>query len=905
MLFKKIGILDPDGKFPNPLTGKPYSQLYKHIAENGAPNLNILNPKAGWKYMRTYNERNQFFKMMKDNQVILVVAGTGVGKSVVIPKLAAHYFDYKGKILFSIPTIKAVVSSAKYAASCLDVQYGMEVAARTSEINDEFDPKRTTILYATDGFISSKIKTDPLLSEYSCIFIDEVHTRGTNIDILISSVTEIAKVRPDFRIIAMSATVDPSIFKTFFKKAQLSYQLYEIPGVESNYKVKHIFNTQKISNISDYQGKPMIDKVVELLKTTKSGNILCFISIKNAGLKNIKALQQIFDNSKDPLKEFNTIPWLGMLEGKTEESIAAICKGETKLEDLPPGKYGKYTRSVVFATNAVEFSVTFKDLDYVIESGLSWAVEYDLNVNCTVMENKLTAQSNIKQRCGRTGRTAPGTCIRMYTKEVYDNLLKFALPPILKEEMTSGILDFMCIERTNTFSTCNVFLSNMITPIEDKAKKIFFNNLLEHDIMGLNGKLTALGKMISQIKSRIEYNYKKMVIASYYFEAHTEIIPLICILSVVNKIDDFFINPELKLGDFKGNRTEKQALLSEIKINFLKPFIHSSGDHISMLNIYQSTLPYRHDQNRRMDHCIKYDINPRIISKIDEGCGELIGDKYTDGVYKNILPFIVLLELFDVQNSIGQKRLLKKIKEEMAYNPVKFILLGGEYDKNKKNFKENPKNKFQKKKPNQFQKKQPPKHIFRKSQNKEQYKNIDFKKFKDNFTLVKNKHMSKKLSSKKSKRKSKGSKGIKGSNKKKGKLNTKKKNKNNVFLTEEYKENLRLIKKQLDTITFKNRGRRFPLKISDDRVDNVLSCLFYCFFNQIGIRSEDKNSKYLLKQNKTFNINLYDSNTILNNFEEKPKYIIYDQLTLIMNMKTVSTVSAIPEHIIKKFGFNI
>ena len=707
MIFKKIGILDPEGKYPNPYTGKPYSDLYKHIAEHAAPILTVNNPGSGWRYNRTYLERNKFFKMMADNQAILVVAGTGVGKSVVMPKLASHFFDYKGKILFSIPTIKAVVSSAKYAALCLDVEYGYEVAVRTAEIDDEFDPNRTKYLYATDGFISSKIKSDPLLSEYSAIFIDEVHTRGLNIDILLSSVSEIAKVRPDFKIIAMSATVDPSIFEKFFRKAEIKYELYEIPGVESNYVVEHIFNKNKLKSISDYQGQPMVDKVVELLKTTKVGNILCFVSSGSAGKKNIKALETIFENSKNPLGEFNTIPWLGLLESKTDENIASICKGEIKLEDVPAGKYGKYIRSVVFATNAVEFSVTFKSLDYVIESGLRWAVEYDSKQNCIVMGNELTAQSNIKQRCGRTGRTGPGTCIRMYTKDEYNKMLEFAIPPILKTDMTNEIINFMYLERTNTFSKCNEFLNNMITPLPDNSKKIFFNNLLEQDIMGLNGKLTALGKMISQIKSPIDFKLKKMIIASYYFEAHREIIPLIAIMNVIIKgLDDFFIDPEIILGVFEGNRNEKQQRLSEIKINNLKPFVHSSGDHITMLNIYLSTLKYT-EINERKKYCVTKNINYNTILKIDESVAELIGDKYTDGVFKNILPLIILLELFDVQNSLEQKKILKQMKLEYAYNPVQFYLAGGK-SKNKSKSKSKGKNKNLDQKPKQF-KKQPPK----------------------------------------------------------------------------------------------------------------------------------------------------------------------------------------------------
>ena len=93
----------------------------------------------------------------------------------------------------------------------------------------------------------------------------------------------------------------------------------------------------------------------------------------------------------------------------------------------------------------------------------------------------------------------------------------------------------------------------------------------------------------------------------------------------------------------------------------------------------------------------------------------MAGDKYIDGAFKGIIPFIVLLELFDVQNSIGHKNLLLKIKKEYINNPVKFILDGGgggnkskskpeSKPKSKPKPKSNNKNKFQNINYSQFKK---------------------------------------------------------------------------------------------------------------------------------------------------------------------------------------------------------
>ena len=87
-------------------------------------------------------------------------------------------------------------------------------------------------------------------------------------------------------------------------------------------------------------------------------------------------------------------------------------------------------------------------------------------------------------------------------------------------------------------------------------------------------------------------------------------------------------------------------------------------------------------------------------------------------------------------------------------------------------------------------------------------------------------------------------------------------------MSQKEKDNIKNCSLKLDKITFKNSVRRFPIKISEDIIENVLSCLFYGFFSNIGIKTNDTQAKYLLKRNKSFNVSLYGCKTILNNFKE-------------------------------------
>ena len=546
MITKPLGILDPEGKYPNPLTGKPYSKLYSHIAEHGKISLNLKNPGVGWKHSVCYKTRNDFFKLLRDNQAVIVVSGTGTGKTVMYPKLVSHYYDYKHPIVVTIPTRKAIDSCAFYAAKCMDVELGYEVSYAHGDEQVQYAPERTKLLYATDGYISGLIQGDPLLTNYSAILIDEAHTRGENIDILLANVAQIALQRPEFKIIPMSATIDPKVFIDFFKRAGLKYDLYELPGVP-NFPVKHIFNTKSLKT-NEVQGDPMLDKIEELLIKHSEGNIVGFVSSEPQGEKNKRALNARL--MKNP-KKYPNIPLIGTLGGKTDDAQKNIMLGKTKLETLPAGPFGKYTRRVIFATNAGEFSVTFDDdCKYVIESGVKFGVYYDFNLNCTKMEPQFVAKSNIGQRCGRTGRASPGTCIRMYSKQQYEDFLDFEIPPILLTDISDKILGFLNIERTNNYKKCVSFLDSMIAPIPEKNKTVMFKNLIEHNLINLKGKLTPLGIMVNNLKepSSASYTHKKLIIASYYFNCMGNALKLVCILANINRYVDL-ITPDKGIGD--------------------------------------------------------------------------------------------------------------------------------------------------------------------------------------------------------------------------------------------------------------------------------------------------------------------------------------------------------------------
>ena len=114
MELENIGILDPEGKNMNPLTGLSYSDAYKKLSKK-------------WSILPAYKKINDILKKLTDNQVILVISSTGSGKTVLLPKALLHIFNYKGHIAVTLPKQIIAKSAAEYASMTLDVEIGTHV----------------------------------------------------------------------------------------------------------------------------------------------------------------------------------------------------------------------------------------------------------------------------------------------------------------------------------------------------------------------------------------------------------------------------------------------------------------------------------------------------------------------------------------------------------------------------------------------------------------------------------------------------------------------------------------------------------------------------------------------------------------------------------------------------------
>ena len=108
------------------------------------------------------------------------------------------------------------MSVAKRVSEEMDVQLG-ETVGYTIRFEDRSGP-HTRLKYMTDGMLLRESMSDPMLSKYNVICLDEAHERTLSTDILFGLLKEILPKRPELKVVVMSATLNAERFQQYFSE---------------------------------------------------------------------------------------------------------------------------------------------------------------------------------------------------------------------------------------------------------------------------------------------------------------------------------------------------------------------------------------------------------------------------------------------------------------------------------------------------------------------------------------------------------------------------------------------------------------------------------------------------------------------------------------------------------------
>lgn len=618
---RPIGLYDPLGNNINPLTNEPYQNFYKHekitlgpvIGKDALKGTKVpMTYKTlsyAWSNLLAFHNIDPILESIRNNQITLVKAGTGTGKTVIVPKLAAQAFNFQKKVICTIPKKKITYSAAEYAAKCLDVRLGEEVGYYYKGTNKTSE--KTKIVYSTTGSLISKItRDDPYLTEYSCIIMDEAHERSIQTDELFLFIKKALQKNDNLKLVIMSATINLDKFRNYFPTKQFSFSEVDA-GSETIFNITDYY--EPIS-VKDWRVEA-VNKVEKLLLDTTQGDIMVFI--RSAGDGNM-----ICNELRNRLHKHNSIrPFCSVLEGKTPESETAYIINEVKYlthPNMPPNK--PYTRKVIMSTNVAESSLTVKGIVYVIDSGRFFEEMYFPEENANGLVDNWISRSAVMQRRGRGGRTQDGVCYHLYTKEEEKKFNEYPIPDIQKSDLTSDILDIMKLEYIKNIKDVRTLLAEMIDPPEERFIASALHNLYALEAItseDLTGELTQIGHAMSNFRS-MKPNYAKAILMSYYLHCKNEVIDILSLASLIDsRIDNIFNTFRPSKRNLSPTDLKKEAQEYEKK---QKKFHDSEGDYMTLYKIitaYHTAIKKNNSANVKkwfITNGIRYDKFKYMVS---------------------------------------------------------------------------------------------------------------------------------------------------------------------------------------------------------------------------------------------------------------------------------------------------
>jgi pre-mRNA-splicing factor ATP-dependent RNA helicase DHX16 len=481
--------------------------------------------------------KKSLIEAIREHQVLIIEGETGSGKTTQIPQyLHQAGFTKDGKkIGCTQPRRVAAMSVSARVAEEMGVKLGNEVgySIRFEDCTSE----RTVLKYMTDGMLLREFLTEPDLASYSVMIIDEAHERTLHTDILFGLIKDIARFRPDLKLLISSATLDAEKFSEFFDDAPI----FRIPG--RRFPV-HLYYTKAPE--ADYIDACVVT-VLQIHVTQPLGDILVFLT----GQEEIETAQELLVERTRKLgskiRELMIVPIYANLPSDMQAKV---------FEKTPPG-----ARKVVIATNIAETSLTIDNIIYVIDPGFNKQNSYNARTGMESLIVVPVSKASANQRAGRAGRVAAGKCFRLYTAWAYQHELEAnSVPEIQRVNLGNVVL------LLKSLGINDLIHFDFLDPPPHETLVLALEQLYALGALNHMGELTKMGRRMAEFP--VDPMMSKMILASEKYKCSAEICTIAAMLSNNSSI---FYRPKDKI--IHADTARK---------NFSQP----GGDHMTLLNLY-------------------------------------------------------------------------------------------------------------------------------------------------------------------------------------------------------------------------------------------------------------------------------------------------------------------------------
>ncbi|VDK47196.1 unnamed protein product [Anisakis simplex] len=510
-------------------------------------------------------KHREIVEQLSKNQVLVVAGDTGCGKStqklddrhdppnntieiaVIRYKFEVPQYlleeDYDRIACTQPRRIAATALARRVGYETLD-EYGSKIAyqirfERTSTL-------RTRLLFLTEGLLLRQMQLDANLTQYN------VHERNLCGDFLMGLLRELVRRRSDLKLILMSATINLELFTAYFDNApvvKVSGRLFPVEvqylpikegATETNERTKR---KSKIDPLPYLNVLQMIDGKVH---RSERGDALIFLN----GISEMSTVAEALKVYAEQTKRWIILMLHSTLSTEEQDRVFDVA---------PPG-----VRKCILSTNIAETSVTIDQIRFVIDSGKVNLVKFDSKTGMHSLREFWTSQASAEQRKGRAGRTGPGVCYRLYSKEQYSKMDAFTISEIHRVSLESLAMQIVNMDNVPFTPMDFPFIEQPdMGALEEAIAALWRQGVLEP---GGAKALTPLGKIIVTLP--VEIPIAKVLIYGCVFDQLEASLTIAASLTVQSP----FTSRSFREPD---QLTRRQAIMSD------------SGDPFALLNTFR------------------------------------------------------------------------------------------------------------------------------------------------------------------------------------------------------------------------------------------------------------------------------------------------------------------------------
>ncbi len=342
-----------------------------------------------------------------DSNAVLV-APPGAGKTTAVaPALLAEPWC-TGEVLVLSPRRLAARAAAERMAALAGEAVGGTFGYATRMDSRRSAATRVTVV--TEGIFVARIQNDPELAGVSAVLFDEVHERSLDGDFgLAMALDAQAALRPDLRLVAMSATLDGARFAALMGGA---------PAIESEGR-SHPLELRHIGRPGEGRIEDAMAAAIRRALSEADGGVLAFLP----GVAEIERTAERLANLPEAIV-------IHELHGSLDPAAQRAA-----IRPEPDGR-----RKLVLATSIAETSLTLDGIRIVVDSGLARRPRYDRAAGMTRLVTERASQAAVTQRAGRAARLGPGVAYRLWEEAATGGLPRFDPPEILEADLSGLVL---------------------------------------------------------------------------------------------------------------------------------------------------------------------------------------------------------------------------------------------------------------------------------------------------------------------------------------------------------------------------------------------------------------------------------------------------------------------------------